>query len=133
MTIDAQIRSLLNEVENRLSLMLQKQVSVVVGADAPETSPTYILHSVCAVLRVSATAVLGRSRRSQLVDARFLTQWYLHSKYGMTKSHIAAFMNVDHTSTIHGINTVNNRIHIKDERTLIAIESINKYLNLTNQ
>lgn len=130
MTKDEKIVRMFRQFESRLSQVVGKRVCITLGDKIERMLPENVLEIICSLMDVSSEAVRGPLRFSKIAEARFLTCWYLHYKYGMNKSEIAAFLNRHHTSIINAIKTTNNRLEAKDERTIAAMNTIDQRLIL---
>ncbi len=92
----------------------------------------YIIHTVCNYFEVPQEEINKRSRIKRLVTARQYSMYFMKERTDCTLKFIGKqFGEVayDHTSVIHAINNINNFLYIKDEITLLNIESIKKKLN----
>lgn len=49
-----------------------------------------------------------RSRKYQIIVHKQIFSYIAHEKYGYTKSEIGRYLNQDHTSVIHSINSIND-------------------------
>ncbi len=92
----------------------------------------YIIQTVCNYFEVTPEEINKRSRIKRLVLARQYSMYFMKERTDFTLKVIGKqFGDVayDHTSVIHAVSSINNFLYIKDEMTLVNIQSIKNKLN----
>lgn len=124
-----QIRSVFLETEKRLSEIIGRKVIIRMDLSTPSKDNFFQMTTlICDALNVSVDAIFSATRKREIAEVRFLVMYFLFTKCYGRKSAIGAYMNKDHTSVIHAIKKVNDRIYIKDDATLHAIKVIEERL-----
>jgi chromosomal replication initiation ATPase DnaA len=68
-----------------------------------------ILQVVANCNGVSMEDIIGKTRKNEIVDARFMYIKFLRKAYKMKKVALAKELNRDHTSIIHALRTFDSR------------------------
>lgn len=126
MTQQMEIRLELNKMEVRLSEILGKRIFISILDKIESSTPNAVASVIASVFHISVAEIFGTSRKKMIVEARFLTIWYLYTHYGFNKSQIAEFLDKHHTTIIYALRVVEGYIQTKDEITINAIEIINQ-------
>jgi chromosomal replication initiator protein len=69
-----------------------------------------IIAFFCRTFNISESDLKGRSRKAEIVGVRQLCQYFLHKKVYLSLSATGRIFGRDHSTVIHSIQTVNNRV-----------------------
>jgi chromosomal replication initiation ATPase DnaA len=87
-----------------------------------------LMNIVCDVIGVPIKSLSSKSRKRELVVARHLISYFGVSVSAQTLTSIGAQMNKDHTTIIHGRETIKDLLEVGDEVVCTAVAQINKRL-----
>lgn len=71
---------------------------------------TEIIHAVSAAMNVPAELIRARTRRRDIVEARFICAYLMKQHTKMTLTEIGWSLNRDHTTIIHALKAVGDRM-----------------------
>lgn len=111
----------------RVVLMAFKQAPADEKVDIKD-----LMKIVCDVVGVPIYKLSTKSRKRELVVARHLISYFGVSVTTQTLSSIGAQMNKDHTTIIHGRETIKDLLEIGDEVVCSAVAQINRKLQEMN-
>jgi chromosomal replication initiation ATPase DnaA len=84
-----------------------------------------IQESACEVYGITLRELLSPSREHHIVEARHACMWMMLKHLRMSRSRIARCLNrSDHTTAIHGIATIRQRIESNDREMIERIKRI---------
>lgn len=69
-----------------------------------------LIEQFCKLYGCTWEDLMQRNRKDWLVECRYLLMYFLNRKYFLSKSLIARLFNLDHTSAIHGIRKIENKM-----------------------
>jgi chromosomal replication initiation ATPase DnaA len=69
-----------------------------------------LAHAICDRHHVTIDELLGRSRMSHIIAARFQLWFYLYMQKRMSTKGIGKIFGVDHSSVLHGIKKHGGRV-----------------------
>lgn len=127
------IRTILNEFEARLSVVVNRKVRILFEALPNKNDHYYIMLLVCECANVNIEDVFSKSKDREVVNARFLTAWYLRKMLALSDVEISDFLRRDRTTIIHALETVGERIEIRDPVTCFLVEQIEAKLKNQTQ
>jgi chromosomal replication initiator protein len=81
---------------------------------AEKRKPDYIMNVVCAHFNFPEERIRGVRRDKNLVHVRYLCIYFLRKYTGMTLVSIAKIFRRDHTSIVHALQTVKNRMECEE-------------------
>jgi chromosomal replication initiator protein len=74
----------------------------------------HILDAVCEVCNTSMAVLKKRNRKRELVMARHFICYFLRKETGLSLKSIGNLFGHDHTTVIHGVNTITNLLCVED-------------------
>jgi hypothetical protein len=89
--------------------------------------PTVVLRVVAQVFSVKPKMLLGRNRHRDVTSARYVASWLLFRRR-WSKSKIASFFDLDHSTVIHGL-----RLVATDAALLVAAHKAEQFIALERE
>lgn len=89
-----------------------------------EYNPFY-LDYICDIFKVSSKSLWSKTRKREVVHARFMCYWYLYNSTELTLSAIGKMFNRDHATVLHGLKKDEEWTDIKDKIHLRLKEEFN--------
>jgi chromosomal replication initiation ATPase DnaA len=89
---------------SRLKYLLTKPIR----KENQDVELTTILEAVCSVTEIIPHNILAHNRQRHISIARHLFSYVAYTHYGYTLVGIGRFLNKDHSTVIHSINTYQN-------------------------
>ncbi len=86
----------------------------------------HILEAVCEVCNTSMDELKRRNRKRELVMARHFICYFLRKETGLSLKSIGNLFGHDHTTVIHGVNTITNLLCVKDPGVMEYFRLIRK-------
>lgn len=83
--------------------------------------------AVCEATGISRKDIFGKSRMSEIVEARHFLCYILHEKYSLSET--GRIVGLDHSAVHHAVKRMNGLISIKDKRILSLFEKVKPRLN----
>jgi chromosomal replication initiation ATPase DnaA len=121
-----QVKLLLKEFEQKITQLVGLPVKVLFNPPLNPSKESFekiaALVTECYGLKYAELFYI--SRRRPLPEARFVAMYVIRQATKSTKTEIAEFFNVDHTSVIHGINAIEGRILINDETIINTVSAV---------
>lgn len=127
---EEEIMSILNEAAVKLSKLINREVYITVAPPEPNKEAFFkITKTVSDIFGVNPKEVInGRRGKLDVVEARQLSMWFIYKGYG-NKSNIGRYFSKDHSSVVHTIKVIKDRIHTREERTIHYIGQIESAIN----
>lgn len=110
-------------------VMGNKRVVLMAFKKAPQEDKVDIkdlIKIVCDVVGVPKKEIDGKRRKREYVVARQLIAYFGMSVSAQTLSSIGAWINKDHTTVIHGRDTIKDLLEVGDEVICTAVAQVNK-------
>lgn len=137
-TIDISERNVLHQLSalytDILSIEVEKlkeRINKEFYGDGHGKSVKDVITEVCLHYSVAPENVYSNSRKRQIVDARQLIHWMIHSKVVHNRLTLASIGEAtggnDHATVIHGVKQVNNRIELEREYRENVMMLCNKF------
>jgi chromosomal replication initiation ATPase DnaA len=104
-------------VEQKITLPTEVEVKVNYNA---------IISDVCASLGITLQDIQGKSKKSEIVTARFYTANKLR-EYGLSYSIIGRLLHRDHASIMHAVRTYQARLEYQDTLTMDIVNIVKQY------
>lgn len=90
-----------------------------------ETEVEKRIRIVCEATGISRKDIFGKSRLSEIVEARHLLCYSLRET--MTTSDVGRIVGLDHSSVVHAVKKIKDLLSINDKRTVELIGKIDNY------
>ena len=94
-------------------LILQRSVKVQT-LETPQETIDRIINDVCQRSGIEKEKILSRSRKKEIVAARFACMYLLRKEAFMTFAAIGRLFGRDHTTAIHALSSVENLLETND-------------------
>ena len=94
-------------------LILQRSVKVQT-LETPQETIDRIINDVCQRSGIEKEKILSRSRKKEIVAARFACMYLLRKEAFMTFAAIGRLFGRDHTTAIHALSSVENLLDTND-------------------
>lgn len=106
-------------------LILQRSVKVQT-LETPQETIDRIINDVCQRSGIEKEKILSRSRKKEIVAARFACMYLLRKEAFMTFAAIGRIFGRDHTTAIHALSSVENLLDTNDYLMVQNTGSLNK-------
>lgn len=77
---------------------------------------THVSTAVCETFKVTLEDLLNKNRSRDRVLARYICYFIMRNTYKLNLNKIGSYFRKDHTTVIHGINSIQNGLFAKDDR-----------------
>lgn len=89
-----------------------------------------IITEICKYYSLSIEEVKGKSRKREIVKARFIAIYIIRMETDFTLSGIGKIFNRDHTTILHSIKIINNTLTLKYDTDISDdLRAIKKIIN----
>ena len=126
--IKQQVDTILNKCREDLQAAIGKPVNVLFRIKINNINPHLIINNVLAVIGVTYSEMISKSREQQLVTARTLVMWLVNTYCGFSHGQIADLVNRDRTTVTVGLKQVSDFIENNDPVIMIPLLKIEKRL-----
>lgn len=117
----------LHQKYGRIIKLSAKEASYVMAIDE-------IAIAVCKASGLAMQQVLSKNRSAPLVEARSMCIFIAYTVYGCcSKSELARYFNLDHTSIIHNLKRVQNLLDVADEATVACYAAAMVHIEAATQ
>jgi chromosomal replication initiator protein len=93
-----------------------------------EITEDQVIHATCQYFKISIGSLRRRIRVRRIVEPRQILMYLLRIEAGLTFMKIGELLNIDHSTVVHTMKIINNRLSINDEITTTAINKIRSAL-----
>lgn len=83
------------------------------------------LQIISSVTGIPIPEILGKSRKSEIVEARHLLCYSLRKRH--TTSEVGRMVNIDHSSVVHAVKKIKDLLSINDKRAVELISKIDNH------
>lgn len=125
----AALQERITDFENEVQSITGNNMLKVYVIDITEIRNDDIKSIVCKYARISLLELDSKQKgKTNVSDARMVVCYLLSTVKKLKHRQIAAIVNRDRTTVTHAINTINDRLRVKDYAVTNLVENVNKIL-----